>query len=212
MGDINELRQARQATSGAITLGKIQKWEDKKQAQMTPISFPGQDAGKTESIDTLGIIAYIIIEGRITGTFSELQQTIALIRNIMDGRQIASTYLFSPFINSRDFNNDIKRGAMGITTSTATNILAASGVNFGALGIRKYDKVKNLTTGNTTYVSTDPTTTGTLDLDDNIFTGIGQSYAVTSNIAVKLLNFETEWELPGLSYVDYTLSLIQVRG
>ena len=34
------------------------------------------------------------------------------------------------------------------------------------------------------------------------------TYAVTANINVKVLDFRVRWELPGLSYCDYSMSVL----
>jgi len=89
MGDVNYI--------GNTSLGKIKTWEDKKAASMTPISFPGKDAGKTEAIDTLGVIAYINFTGKWTGTFDTIQGYIHNIKSIADGQQTSAQSLRSPF-------------------------------------------------------------------------------------------------------------------
>lgn len=202
MADVNYL--------GSTPLGKIQTWQDSKAATITPISFPGKDSGKTEAIDTLGIIAYINISGRFTGKFQDIQSYIYAIKGIADGMQTSSQPLKSPFVNATDYTDTIRVGSMGSITSTITpNTCTDTYATFIINGIKVGDIVKNLDTGATANVTGINATTQ-LALDADIFTSVGQSYAVTATINVKVLSFEVNWELPGLSYCDYTLSLIQV--
>lgn len=201
MGDVNYL--------GLTPLGKIQRWQDSKAATITPISFPGKDSGKTEGIDTLGVIAYINIEGRFTGKFQDIQSYIYAIKGIADGYQLASTVIYSPFVNATDYTGTLRAGSMGTTTSVVSNKCIDTSATFIVNGIKVGDIVKNLSTGSTALVtSIDLNSMVTLNTD--IFTATGQSYAITANINVKVLSFEAVWELPGLSFCNYTLSLIQV--
>ena len=209
MGDVNYL--------GQYALGKIQKWQDSKAATITPISFPGKDAGNTEAIDTLGIIAYINISGRLTGRFQSIQLTINGLKGIADGMQTSSQVFKSPFVNGIDFASVRRIGTMGSITTTTTNKCVDSQATFSFNGIKIGDVIKNLDTGDSAFVSA-------VDLENqlslvtsylgavpaNIFTSIGQSYAVSASINVKLLSIEVNWELPGLTYCDYTISVIQV--
>lgn len=201
MADINYL--------GLTPLGKIQSWQDSKASSITPISFPGKDAGNTEAIDTLGIIAYVNISGRMTGKFQTIQSYIYAIKGICDGMQTSSTILRSPFVNAIDVNSNIRVGSMGYVTSLTSSKCKDTNATFSTNGIRAGDIVKNLLQGTVaTVVSVDSNTQLTLDAD--IFASTGESYAVTAAINVKVLSFEVTWELPGLTYCDYTLSLIQV--
>ena len=68
MTDINYL--------GTIPLGKINGWDDAKNTNIIPITFPGQDSGRTEGIDTLGTTAYFDFRGRFTGDFTTIQTRI----------------------------------------------------------------------------------------------------------------------------------------
>lgn len=206
MADVNLL--------ATIPLGKIKGWDDSKTAGITPISFPGQDAGKTEGIDTLGIIAYINIRGTLVGTFTELQNTIYLIKSIADGQQTSSQTLYSPFVNSDTFVADVKtrrQGGMGTNTSTSGSKLIDSGVLFDTRGVQVGDTVKNLITGTTTKVTAVDSET-TLSLTADIFPDSSTPYAYTCNIQIKVLSFEVRWNLPGLNYVDYDLSVMQVKS
>jgi len=207
MSDINYL--------GNTPLGKIQNWQDSKAATITPISFPGKDSGKTEAIDTLGIIAYMNLSGRFTGTFQTIQSYIYAIKGILDGMQTSSQALKSPFINATDYTDTIRVGSMGGITTVTTNKCTNSSATFSTNGIQVNDIVKNLNTGVIAYVKAVDSNTVLSLMDSggsnvNIFTVIGESYAVTATINVKVLSFEVNWELPGLSYCNYTLSLIQV--
>jgi len=206
MGDVNYL--------GTIPLGKVLNWDDSKAAGITPVSFPGQDAGRTEGIDTLGIIAYINITGRLTGTFNSIQNTIYLIKNIADGQQTSSQTLYSPFVNSDTFVGAIKtrrQGGMGTNTSVSANKLVDSTALFSTRGVQVGDLVKNLVTGNTATVTAVVSNT-TLSLSSDIFTSTNTPYAYSTNIQVKVLTIDTHWELPGLNYANYDLSVMQVRS
>lgn len=203
MADINWL--------GNTPLGKVQDWTDNKSATITPISFPGKDSGNTEGIDTLGIISYININGRFTGKFRDIQSYIYSIKAIADGLQISSQKLYSPFVNSVSSSNVPRVGLISTNTSVATNKLIDANVTFQTNGIQVGDKVKNLITGQIANVTVINSETQ-LTLDANIFTATNTAYAVTANIYVKITRFDVAWELPGLSYCDYTLSLMQVKG
>ncbi len=211
MADINYL--------GTIALGKINSWDDAKEATISPISFPGLDSGKTEGVDTLGIIAYFNLVGRFTGDFETIQGQIYDIKNIADGKQTSSRALKSPFINSNIYTGTVKSrrsGFISVNTSQSANELIDSTANFDTWGIQgtddsavTFDRVKNLTTGAVAnVVSVDSATTLTISAD--IFTA-SATYAVTANINVKVLDFRVRWELPGLSYCDYSLSVMQVK-
>lgn len=209
MGDINFL--------GNYTLGKVLSWQDSKAATITPISFPGKDSGKTEAIDTLGIIAYINIQGRLIGSFKTIQLNFNGIKGIADGQQTSSQLFKSPFVNATDFSDTRRFGNIGFITTVTPNKCIDSAGGFVFSGIQAGDIVKNLITGDTAYVKTvDSATQLSLvttiggSTASNIFTAIGETYAVTATINVKLLSLDIKWELPGLSYCDYTISLIQV--
>jgi len=202
MADVN--------TIGTIPLGKIQTWSDKKTSSITPVSFPGQDAGETEGIDTLGIIAFTDFEGQWTGTFSTIQGYIAQIKGILDGNQTSSSTLRSPFVNTRTTGSVIRADSMGTNTSTSANKLIATTATFSSLGVQAGDLVKNLVTGevaNVTAVDSEIQ----LSLDADIFTTNPQGFAVSASMNTKLLSLDTRWELPGLSICNYKLSVMQVK-
>lgn len=204
MADINYL--------GNTTLGKIQGWEDEKAAGITPVSFPGQDSGKTEGVDTLGIIAYFNISGRWTGAFRLIQSYIASIKAIADGNQTSSQEFKSPFVNGNTYTGATKYariGNLGVSTGGGSSQVSDTNVSFTNLGIQVGDKVKNLTTGDVANVTVVAATT--LTLDSNIITASGIPYAVTATINVKVLSIKARWELPGLSYCDYDISVMQVK-
>ena len=203
---------------GAIPLGKINSWKDPKASTLTPVSFPGQDAGATEAVDTLGVIAYTNIEGKFTGKFESIQGSISSIKNILDGNQLSVSTIRSPFVNSSTGitgAKTVRRGNISTNTSTNTNQLIDSTAEFSTFGIQAGDYVKNLITGTIAYVSAVSNYTLTLDntLGDgaDIFPESNTPYAVTAQIGCKILSFEPDWELPGLSYCRYTLSIIQVK-
>lgn len=205
MADVNQL--------GTIELGKIQTWDDTKAAGITPIAFPGEDSGKTEGIDTLGIIAYINISGRITGSFSTLQNTIYLIKSIADGKQISSQTFFSPFVNSDTYVGTVKtrrQGGMGTNTSVTVNKLVDTAALFSTRGVQVGDIVKNLSDGTSATVTAIDSET-ILSISSDIFTASNTDYAYTCNIQVKVLSIDVHWELPGLNYLNYDLSLMQVK-
>lgn len=201
MADVNTL--------GEIPLGKIKSWDDKKTSSITPISFPGQDAGETEGIDTLGIIAFTDFEGQWAGTFKTIQGYISQIKGILDGNQTSSSTLRSPFINTRTTGGVIRAGSIGATTSFDTNKLQDSGAQWSVQGIQVDDIVKNLVTGEVANVTA--VTDEELSIDDDIFTAAGQPYAVAASINTKILSLETRWELPGLSICNYKMSVMQVK-
>jgi len=205
MADINWLND--------ITLGKILTYEDKKAALMTPITFPGQNADKVEVIDTLGIAAYMNISGRWTGNFRDIQNYINRIKTIADGQQTSLSTFRSPFVNS-EVSSSPRYGNISKNTSTSTNKLVDSNGNFVARGIQTGDYVKNLTTSGIAEVSNVAATELTLVVVDtaipiNLFPNTNTPYAVTANITVKVLSIDVNWELPGLSWCNYKLSLIQ---
>lgn len=211
MSDINFL--------GTIPLGKIYSWEDSKGASITPISFPGLDAGKTEGVDTLGIIAYFDIMGTLTGTFEEIQVIIYDIKNIADGKQTSARGLISPFVNGSTYTGSTKvrrTGNIGANTTATASKLIDSAANFSTWGQREdvlgvaQDKVKNLVTGDVAYIDSVDSETQ-LTLSSDIFPNTGTPYAVTAGINVKVLDIKVRWALPGMSYCNYTLSVMQVK-
>lgn len=202
MADINYI--------GGISLGKIKAWDSKKASTITPISFPGQNAGETEGIDTLGVIAFIDFEGQWTGTFATIQGYIASLQSIIDGAQLSSSVLRSPFVNTRTTGNVLRFGSIGVNTSVTASKLVDSGALFSSRGVKAGDIVKNMVTGaiaNVTSVSGETT----LNLDANIFTSSGVGYACTASMNTKLLNLEYRWELPALSICNYKISIMQVK-
>jgi len=201
MGDINFI--------GTTTLGKIQSWDDKKAASITPISFPGKDAGKTEGIDTLGVIAYINFTGRWTGAFKTIQSNIFSLKSIADGQQTSSQTLKSPFVNSVDSDGTRRQGQIAYNTSASASKLVDTSALFSTIGIQIGDIVKNLTTGTTANVTAIDSETA-LSLDADVFPASSTAYAVTANINCKILSINPRWELPGLTYCNYTISIIQV--
>jgi len=198
---------------GSTGLGRIQRYEENKASSITPISFPGQDSSKTEGIDTLGIISYINITGRLNGTFEEIQNTIAAIKVILDGKQTSSNKFKSAFVNSNAYTGAVKGyriGNIGVNTSTSSSKLIDSAANFDTWGITTDDKVKNMVTGEVASVTAVDSATQ-LSLSSNIFTASSTMYVLTANINVKVLSFNTRWELPGLTYCNYEMSLMQVK-
>ena len=209
-------------------LGKVQNWEDEKDAGIVPIPFPGEDSEETLGIDTLGIIAYLNLSGRITGDFTDIQDTISIIKSILDGKQTSWQPFYSPFLNYTYTDSGTKKnrqGNLGVNTSTNSNQLIDSGATFTTWGVRiahvaqgstlEGDYVKNLVTGAIARVSVVTETTLTL-IDDagspsDIFPNSSTPYAVTVHMATKLLSFKPRWVLPGLGYLEYDLSLMQVK-
>jgi len=210
MADINFLN--------SIPLGKIFRFQDSKAALITPISFPGQNAERTKGVDTLGIIAYYNISGRMVGNFDTIQGYIYLIKLIADGAQFSSVKLQTPFINSKYYNGSSSvrvQGNIGANTADAgsDDSLIDTGAAFEDWNITTNDYVKNLVTGAVSGIdSIDSqwviTCTDSIFPETAPFTSKG--YAVTATINVKVLSFEVVWNLPGLNYVDYQLSVMQV--
>lgn len=202
-GDVNFIE--------TIALGKINKWESKKMSTIIPISFPGQDAGKTEGVDTLGVIAYWSFTGKLTGDFDTIQTAIYDIRDILDGAQISSSVLYSPFVNTIDGDDVRRQGSQGTITSTENLKLKDTGASFYIRGIQVGDKVKNLSTQEITTVAAVNVSGIELTLDADIFSATGEPYAVSANINIKILKFDYNWSLPGLSWIDYEIHVMQVR-
>lgn len=198
---------------GNTALGKVNMWEDKKAASITPISFPGKNAGQAEGVDTLGIIAYLNFSGRFTGNFETIQNAIYNLKSIADGMQTSSQPLRSPFVNSVDYLEARKQGGIGKNTTATASKLIDSNANFTTQGITTDDKVKNFVTGEVANITSVDSETQ-LSLDTDIFpvaSGTGIGYAVTASINIKILSITTRWEPPALSYCDYSLSVMQVK-
>jgi len=203
MGDVNFL--------AGVSLGKIQTWDYKKSSSITPISFPGENSGETEGVDTLGIISYVAFKGRWVGKFHDIQKNIALLNALADGNQYTPSTLQSPFVNVTTTGDVLRTGIISSNTLAATDKLTDNTVDFVALGIQEGDVVKNLSTQATALVNTAVVDTHVLNLDTDIFPISGVGYAVTATMNVKILNIDTKWQLPGLSYCDYDISVIQVK-
>ena len=210
MADINYLSMDVDGPNETnIPLGKIQNYKDQKASMLVPISFPGQDAARTEAIDTLGVIAYINIDGKWVGSFEEIQTRIREIKDIADGLQSDASMFRSPFANSRAVDGSFRIGNISTTTSSSASKLADSTAQFVTDGIFDNDYVKNLRTGAVANVTGVSETLLTLDSD--IFTVTGDPYAVTASIGVKVLSLDATWVLPGQTICEYKLSLIQVN-
>ena len=206
-----------------IDIGKVSRWQNVKASTLSPITFPLEDADRTEAVDTLGIIAYINIVGTIVGTFESLQNTIYLIRNILDGAQRSATQLRSPFVNGKLAAADIAdpstqiQGHIGTNTTATANKLIDSTANFTSWGITTADKVKDLISGSVYRIaSKDSETEITLNAADiatygDPFTSTAMPYAVTATMDVKILSFDCTWVLPGMNFVNYQLAVIQVN-
>jgi len=97
---------------------------------------------------------------------------------------------------------------MGVNTSTSSNALIDSGALFSTSGIQVGDIVKNIDSGDSANVTN--VTETNLTLDSDIFTSTSTAYAVSATINAKLLSINVRWELPGLSFCNYTISVIQV--
>jgi len=206
MADINYI--------GSISLGKIQRWTDKKASTITPIPFPGKDSGQTEGIDTLGVIAYINFSGRWTGDFDNIQTYITSIKGIMDGQQTSSQTLKSPFVNAYDRSSTLRRGSMGMTTSQEASKLKDTSALFLSRGTAAGDKAKNLVTGQTATINSEGVSNKELTLSSDIFPVtdpvVAYPYAVTAAMNVKVISVDVKWGLPGLSFCDYEISVMQV--
>ena len=207
MADINYI--------GGIPLGKITQWDSKTLSSLEAVPMAGRPASLTQAVDTLGVVGYINLNGRWTGTFNGIQLYIRQLKSVIDGYQTSPQLLRSPFINTKDATLSIRLGSMGIVTSTDTNKLIDSGNDFFTNGTLYGDLAKNLVTGEVATVLT--STNGELTLASpysgssaNIFTVTGQAYAVTTTIHVKILNLAVRWGPPGLGFCDYELNLIQV--
>lgn len=207
---------------GTIQMGRVTRWKQSKESSLTPIPFPSRDSHMTEAVDTLGVVKFIEFSGRFTGKFGDIQAFIGDIYQILDGYQLAPHKIYSPFINGR-FLEDPKvtagvrrQGRIAYNTAVDSDKLIDANVNFNFIGVKPGDIVRNLRTGEIAYVRSLFTVNG-LILEDgagnlkNLFTEVNTPYAVSVSINVKILKFEVTWELPGLSYCDYDIELIQVR-
>ena len=203
IGDVNFL--------GTTSLGKINRWEAKKTSTLTPISMPAGNSGETEAVDTMGVIAYINFDGKFTGSFMSIQDKMFALKNILDGQQIATTTLYSPFVNTTDQYDTRRQGAQNTVTSLNTDFLNDSTAFFVIQGIHVGYKVKNLTTGHVSTVKTVYANGIQLELNDDIFSAIGEAYAVSANINVKIIDFNNSWVIPGINWCTYRLTVIQVR-
>ena len=202
MADINYI--------AGISLGKVKSWTSKKASTITPVSFPGQNAGETEGIDTLGVIAFTDFDGQWTGTFATIQGYIASIKSIVDGAQLSSSVLRSPFVNTKTTGDVLRFGSIGSNTSTSASKLIDSTALFVSRGVQADDIVKNLTTGDiATVTSVDSETQLAISADE--FTTSGVGYAVTASMNTKILSLDVRWELPALSICNYKLSVMQVK-
>ena len=85
-----------------------------------------------------------------------------------------------------------------------------SSKHFDTWGITSTDLIKNLRNGKVSAIVNVATANSLILLDDVEFIP-GDAYAVTASINCKVIDFNTRWELPGLSYVDYDLAIIQVK-
>lgn len=206
MGDVNYLS----TLLVEIPLGIIQGFDMSKQSLILPITFPGKNSGKTEGIDTLGVSTYINIRGRWTGAFTTIQNNISAVNDVMNGLQLNATMLRSPFLSIRDSTNALKAGTFGVTTSVASKKLKNTNALFTTGGHEATDLVKNLRSGSTaSVVAVDDNYI--LSISSDIFTNVGDPYAVTASIGTKVLSLDVRWGLPGLGYCDYALSLLHVN-
>jgi len=196
-----------------VNLGKVKRWNTKRIAKIDPVTFPTRNVGWVEGVDAQGIFETIDITGTITGSFKTLQETITGIKNIADGFQIAGIAINSPFVNTLDKSGQLRSGILNRNDSTGAFTLRDSTVSFTAAGIQVGDVVKNLITGNAAIVVSEGVSATILTLDTDIFPeaeGTGFSYAVSATMLCKILNFDVNWQLPGITYVNYTLSIVQV--
>jgi hypothetical protein len=198
-----------------IPLGMIDNYEVPKDSSIMPVSFPGEDAGKALGIDTMGVIAYINVSGRLCGTYTQINSSIYSIQNILDGNQISSMTFSSPLVSTGAYVGLTKvrrQGNIGIATSATTGTLVDSTALFSTWGVQAGDRVKNLRTGEVSLI-TSVGNNKTLNLTTGSMAFVvGDTYAVTVSIQVKLLSFKPKWELPGLNYCPYDLSLMQVEN
>jgi len=216
MTDINYIKVG----STLIPLGKIQRYEDNKTAQLSVITFPIADSSETEAVDTLGVAQYINIQGRLTGDFHDLQTVMLQLKSLADGAQTAPFQLLSPFVSapssisgsSSGYNTyNYVRGNIGYNTTATASKLIDSNAEFQTFGTVVGDKVKNMLTGVVaTVVSIDSQTQLTISSD--IFTATNTGYALTATIYAKMMSVNPRWEMPGINYVEYSMALVQVTG
>ena len=208
---------------GGRSLGKIQAWANKKVGKLTPVTFPTRDSGWVEAVDEMGIFETIDFQGRWTGKFEQIQTNIAQIKRIADGQQTSSQSLKSPFVNTNEQAPDpddpdvLRIGNIAVNTTLDTNKLIDSSGGFVAKGIQINDLVKNLVTGEIAEVAAIDSAT-TLSLREvgggapkQLFTVANTAYAVTATMQCKVLNIDVTWGLPGLSWCDYKITVVQVN-
>jgi len=203
MADINFI--------GGGTLGKIKTWNSKKISQIQPVPLPTQDAGRAVAYDTLGVYEIVDFTGKWTGDFQTIQGNIQSIKTIADGNQTSAVKLRSPFVNTTDGTGSRVNGTLSTNTSATTNKLVDTGRNFTTIGTQVGDVVKNLITEATANVTVIDSATQ-LTLDADIFPSSGVSYALTGTINCKVIAIETNWQLPGMNYCDYKISIVQVEA
>lgn len=211
-----------------IPLGKVQDWKDNKDTTLVPITTPTFNASRTYVVDTLGVGNQFAITGRLTGKYYDIQNRIWSIKELANGAQNDTVIPFrSPFVNSvfavfvgGSLVDLRKQGNISTNTSTEANKLKDTNALFttwnvqtGSGTLTNYpDLVKNLLTGEVSEIASGGVTAFALTLKDDIFPvsgGSGVPYALTATITVKILNTEFNWELPGLSYCDYKINVVQ---
>jgi len=210
--DINYIGPDDGVTRFLIPLGKINQYHDSKDSNLFVLPFPGEDAGKTEAVDSLGIVNYINIEGTLTGNFHDIQTIISQLKILADGFQMTGYAFMSPFITASVFTggaSNVVRGNIGFCTSSTPSKLIDSNAQFLTWNTRIGDKVKNMQTGSVANVtSIDTENQISLDADLGFVTGV--QYGLTATMWVKVLSISPRWELPGLGFCNYTLNLVQV--
>lgn len=199
----------------AIPLGLVVSWSDNKKSTIDWISFPGQDAGYVEGVDTLGVSNPITIRGRLVGTFNDINSYIVAIKGILDGNQSGYSTLRSPLIGTTKYvsgtGNPYLVGRMGINSSVSSGKLVDSSALFITTnGVQYGDIVRNEITGEIASVTNVSETQ--LTLSEDIFTSSDTPYALAVTMRVKLSSFNPEWSLPGMTWCDYVLEVVQVKS
>lgn len=217
MADINFIQKVDLSGTATYNLGKIQTFSMSKDANLFVITLPTQDSGATEAVDTLGVSVYIDITGTFTGTVKEIQSIIYGIQNLINGYQLTSAKLISPFVAANTYvgtNIISRRGGLGTVSSFSTGKLIDNDALFTSWHTQaNVDHVKNLLTGDVAKItSVDGQTQLTLDADifPVSYAGSSVPYAFTGTMNVKFMSFNPRWENPATGYCTYNLKLVQV--
>jgi len=223
MTDINYLTYG----GYAFPLGKVIRWEETKEPQLSVVTMPAMDSSQSLAVDTLGVALYITVTTVITGSFDYINTTLQQLKAIADGYQTLPSQISSPFVCSTislsSPSNQVPplynsvQGIISTTTAGGTNSFTDTNINFQTHGVVVGDRVKNLITGQVAQVISVGTNTLTLgacipDNNANILPNANTPYACTTTIYVKVLSLAPRWELPGLNYCELVIQFVQTSS